>query len=92
MFGAAFNNTILCSAAIADSLLCGTYAALACQTGSYYERQRKRERESTSETAGAITVLFGVWLFPGTLCVFMGTCELVCMVCPVSFATYSWFT
>lgn len=47
---------------------------------------KERERESTSETTGAITVLFGIWLFPGTLCVFMGTCKLVCMVCCVSLA------
>lgn len=40
--GAAFNNAILCWAAIADSLLCCTYTVPACQTGCYYERQRRR--------------------------------------------------
>lgn len=42
VLGAAFNNAILCWAVVADSLLCCTYAAPACQTGSYYDAQRGR--------------------------------------------------
>lgn len=70
MLGAAFNNTILCSAAIEGSLLCCTYTALACQTGFYYERQRGRAHLRQQEQL-QYYLGFGYFLAPP--CVFIGT-------------------
>lgn len=91
VLGAAFNNTILCSAAIEDSLLCGTYTALACQTGFYYERQRGRAHLRQQEQL-QYYLGFGYFLAP-CVCLWehasqCAWCSLSCVFCHIFFLVH----